>query len=165
MKRVLVIALAIVCGMACSDCFAKKPKKVSKDLESPSKSERFEVTRYEETKDAERARMELELKMAELEREMRKPITGPLLVEMELPCQEEAKSTDEYYAAFGASCAQRDPNYAFQDATRKAKMDLTKQIGGGEVTLDNVEIVCKKLSRTESGDYKAYVAVRMPKNR
>ena len=147
MKRVLVIALAIICGIACSDCFAKKPKKVSKDFEDSSKSERSEVTRYEETKDDGRVRAELEKKMAEFG----------------FPCQEEAKSTDEYYAAFGASREQRDPNHAFQDATRNAKMDLAKQLGGGEVTLDVVEIICKKLSRTESGGYKAYVAIKMPK--
>ena len=27
MKRIILIALAIVCGVACTDCFAKKPKK------------------------------------------------------------------------------------------------------------------------------------------
>lgn len=42
MKRIILIALAIVCGVACTDCFAKKPKKRSlKDEEMQATIERW----------------------------------------------------------------------------------------------------------------------------
>jgi|GEM_PF-5089567 len=163
MKRLLVITFILVCGMTFSDCFAKKPKKVVNEIEDSLRNERSDISRYEETKDDKSARMELEKKMAELEREMDRPVLPPTLEETEFSCQEEAKSTEEYYAAFGVSHEQRDPNQAFQDAIRNAKMDLAQQLGGDGVALDYVETICRKLTRTKVGTYIAYVAIRMQK--
>lgn len=175
MKRLIVIALAIVCGVAFSESFAKKPKKA--ELTEAQKEE----LRIQEEKELQELKEQMYLdsiKLAEKKRELeaeierlkmeysRSEAKGPLPVseKIELPCQEEAISTDEYYGAWAVSNEQPSQMHAVQDAMMKAQRELAKQMGE-EATIIDAEIVCRTISRDEFGNYIAYVAIRMSKNK
>ena len=162
MKRVLVIALAIVCGMACSDCFAKKPKKQEVD---PQQAYRDSVAMVEELQKLEEE-MRIKEEMYEMKKQAaREELNRSLMDEMEMPCQEEAKSTDEYYGAWAVSDGQMNQSYAVQDAMHKARFELAKQVGGEDTITLTYEVVCQQIMRDKYGNFIAYVAVRMPKNK
>ncbi len=179
MKRLIVIALAIVCGVVFSDGFAQKQKKA--ELAETGKEE----LRIQERKKLQEIREQMHLdsikqveRIRELEEErerlkMEDSLSNPKgqlpgYEEMELPCQEEAISTDEYYGAWAVSDEQFSQSAAVRDAMLKAKIELAKQIGGdGEdgVLIDDAKIVCRMIALDSFGNYIAYVAIRMPKNK
>ena len=175
MKRLFVIALAVVCGVTFSESFAKKPKKAeltkpqNEETRTQQEKERQELQQkmYLDSIELEAKKRELkELERQLMEMENARPTTKPMPVyeELELPCQEESISTDEYYGAWAVSDGQFNQSFAMQDAMHKAQFALAKQVGGEDVVIENVEVVCRKIMRDELGTFVAYVAVRMPKN-
>lgn len=177
MKRLIVLVLAIVCGVSYSEGFAKKPKKSTSENTNSMQLEDMMYRNPNQAKldslriEKERLDSLMELELLEALLEQQKPrMRGPLgpYEEIELldpPCQEEAKSTDEYYGAWAVSAEQPNQNYAIQDAVMRAQRELSRQIGEDEATIDKAEIVCRTISRDSRGNYIAYVAIRMPKNK
>ena len=173
MKKLVIIAFAIVCGVAFSESFAKKPKKEKMaDAEIEAKLDSLRATRENDgplricpARDSVRKELERALDSLRMVQEMTRPKPMPLVdyEEMELPCQEEAISTDEYYGAWAVSDGQPNESFAVQEAMLKAQSELAKQIGGEDVVLENVAVVCRMIMRDKYGNYKAYVAIRMPR--
>ena len=115
---------------------------------------------------------------------VKKPVQQPvqqILQEddiIQLPCQEEAVDTEQYYAVLGVG-SDFNLNFAMQKAMREARRILTQKISKSGVSaeqhdiskmkysgdLNEMEIVCQKVCRDISGNYVVYVAVRMPKNK
>ena len=115
---------------------------------------------------------------------VKKPVQQPvqqILQEddiIQLPCQEEAVDTEQYYAVLGVG-SDFNLNFARQKAMREAKRILTQKISKSGVSaeqhdiskmeysgdLNEMEIVCQKVCRDISSNYVVYVAVRMPKNK
>ena len=115
---------------------------------------------------------------------VKKPVqqpVQPILQEddiIQLPCQEEAVDTEQYYAVLGVG-SDFNLNFAMQKAMREAKRILTQKISKSGVSaeqhdiskmeysgdLNEMEIVCQKVFRDISGNYVVYVAVRMLKNK
>lgn len=158
MKRVFVIALAIVFGMACSDCFAKKSKKQEVD---PLQAYRDSVAMVEELqKLEEEMRIKKEKKKAALE-ELNRSLTDEM--EMLIPCQEEAQSTDEYYGALGIYEGP-SVNVAMMRAMQNAQMALSAMVGEGFED-SYVENACQIMQRDPRGNYVVYIALRYPKNK
>lgn len=97
---------------------------------------------------------------------------------IQLPCQEEAIDTEQYYAVLGVG-SDFNLNFARQKAMIEAKRILTQKISKFGVSaeqhdiskmeysgdLNDMEIVCQKVCCDISGNYVVYVAVRMPKNK
>ena len=173
MKRLIVIALAIVCGVACSESFAKKPKKA--ELKETQKEE----LRNQEGKEFREIQEQIYLdsiKLAEKKRELeaeierlkmeysRSEAKGPLPVyeEIELPCQEEAISTDEYYGALGISEGEPNAQYAITKATTNAQIELFN-IVGEDINVDEAMMVCRQVYRDSYGTWNAYIALRLSK--
>ena len=115
---------------------------------------------------------------------VKKPVqqpVQPILQEddiIQLPCQEEAVDTEQYYAVLGVG-SDFNLNFAMQKAMREARRILTQKISKSGVSveqhdiskmeysgdLNEMEIVCQKVCRDISGNYVVYVAVRMLKNK
>lgn len=148
MKRFLSIALAIVFGMACSGIFAQESKKA-------------EMSEEEIMAKLDSLRNERAQKLQVLEAELNKLA----IEELDMPCQEEAKNTDEYYGAWAVSDGQMNQRYAVRDAMRKAQLELAKQVGGEDTNTLTCEVICQRVMLDHLGNYIAYVAVRMPKNK
>ena len=173
MKRLIIIAIAIVYGVTFSESFAKKPTKQNlSDDEIEAKLDSLRAARENDgplrtgpAQDSKRRELERALDSLRMVQEMR-PRPMPLVdyEEMELPCQEEAQSTDEYYGAWAVSDGQPNQSFAVQDAMQKAQFELARQVGE-ESILKDVEVVCRKIMRDKFGNFIAYVAVRMHKNK
>lgn len=172
MKKLIIIVFAIVCGVAFSESFAKKPKKEKMaDAEIEAKLDSLRATRENDgplricpARDSVRKELERALDSLRMVQEMTRPKPMPLVdyEEMELPCQEEAQSTDEYYGAWAASNGQPNESYAVQDAMQKAQFELARQVGES-FTLKDVEVMCRMITRDQYGNYIAYVAIRTPR--
>lgn len=162
MKRLIVITLVIICSLTFLDCFAKKPTKQIVD----SQQTYLDSLKMVEGLQQIEAEMRLEKEKYEAKKAALEKLNQSFMEEIEIiemPCQEEAKSNDEYYAAWAVSDGQPNQNFAVQDAMSKAQRELAKQIGREEVVLEGVEIICREISRDRYGSFIAYVAVRMPK--
>lgn len=157
MKRLIVITLVIICSLTFLDCFAKKPTKQIADSEQAY----HDSLKMVEGLQQKAAEMRLEKEKYEAKK-------AALINEIEIietPCQEEAQSNDEYYAAWAVSGEQPNQSFAIQDAISNAQRELARQVGGNDVVLDGVEVVCRQVSRNSRGVFIAYVAVRMPKKK
>ena len=115
---------------------------------------------------------------------VKKPVQQPvqqILQEddiIQLPCQEEAVDTEQYYAVLGVG-SDFNLNFAMQKAMIEAKRILIQKISKSGVSaeqhdiskmeysgdLNEMEIVCRKVCLDISSNYVVYVAVRMPKNK
>lgn len=166
MKRIIILTLAIICGVAFSESFAKKPKK-SKMTEMERQAQLDSLRMEMELRELERERKRdsIQALMDALEREqnMRRAKLQPEMEEIPLPCQEEAKSDEEYYKALGISGPHKDSRYAIQDAMQNAQMELANQVKEKEVDLENAEMVCRQISRDDFGNYIAYIALSLKK--
>ena len=175
MKRVLAVTLAILCGVAFSESFAKKPQKAmpenheqfeDKMHRNPNQAKLDSLRREMERQDSLRTELE---KLEALLEEQRPRTRGPLpsykeMEDLELPCQEEVKSTDDYYGAWAVSDGKPNQSIAVQDAMQKAQFELAKLVGEN-TEIENVEVVCRSIMRDMHGNFIAYVAIRMPKNK
>jgi hypothetical protein len=165
MKKIIIIALTIVCGVAFSESFAKKPKK-SAEMQKEEKCLQEEKELMELQHQMFLDSIEIVKKKRQLELEkLKQEFNKAEVEEMGLPCIEEARSTDEYYGAWAVSDGKPNQSIAVQEAMRRAQLELAIQIGEKEVVLDDVEIVCRTISRDTRGNFIAYVAIRKPKNK
>ncbi len=151
MKKIMLLVMLIACELFVSNISAQ----TTENKESISKT------------DSVRSALSLYQELLELEKQMgnRNETIEPSVIELDLPCQEEAKSTEEYYGAWAVSDGKPNQSIAVQEAMRRAQLELAIQIGEKEVVLDDVEIVCRTISRDTRGNFIAYVAIRKPKNK
>lgn len=164
MKRIIILTLAIICGVAFSESFAKKPKKV--DLKDSEQAERDKAEReldslksalslYQEMLELEKERMELEREKAILKQRLQQ--------EMEIPCQEEANGDENYYGALGISEGQMNGSIANRKAIQDALRQIATQIGDETIELNDYEVRCRQVFQDIYGKFRAYVAIRVPK--
>ncbi len=164
MKKIIIIALTIVCGVAFSESFAKKPKK-SAEIQKEEKRLQEEKELMELQHQMFLDSIEIVKKKRQLELEkLKQEFNKAEIEEMGLPCIEEARSTDEYYGAWAASDGQHNQSIAMQDAMQKAQFELAKLVGEN-TEIENVEVVCRQIMRDKHGNFIAYIAIRMPKNK
>ena len=167
MKKVTFIVLVLTFGVFFSDSLAKKPKKqkqtvsIQTEEDSLKMANELEILKLQLMRDSieRERRMELEKMKSQMEAERERT------EEMSMPCQEEAQSNEEYYAAWGMSDHEMNAPMALQKAMVNAQMELAKQIGGENVEMKDVEIVCRTTSRDIYGNHIAYVAIRMHKKK
>lgn len=174
MKRLILCTLAIMCGIVCADCFARKPKKNHREEMSQNDSIRHELELRQKARETDS--VFLSEMQKELERErildsiqkqrMREPKPLPIMdyEEFVIPCQEEAQSTEEYFAALGISENDMRAQDAIMKATRNAQLELLKLIGENEMAVEKMEQVCRQVYRDSKGTWNAFVALRYPKN-
>jgi len=170
MKRIVVILLAIVCGVAFSNGFAKKPTKRQK-IEEQAIQDSLALVEQNRERELDLMKKELEALEEELrvtkERRSANQKGKPLEIEEEeilLPCQEEAKSNDEYFGAFGMSENEMSANYAISRATLDAQKNLARMVGE-DIDSNLIEMVCRQLARESDGTWAVFVAIRYPKNK
>ena len=174
MKRLTLCTLAIMCGVVCADCYAKKPKKNHKDEMSQIDSIRHELELRQKARETDSAfivEMQKELERERIldsiqKQSMRKPKPLPIMdyEEFVIPCQEEAQSTEEYFAALGISENEIGASEAIMKATRNAQLELLKLISENEMAVEKMEQVCHQVFRDSKGTWNAYVALRYSKN-
>lgn len=133
MKKSILLLFAIVLWVFSPNCYAKKPKKKK----------------------------------------------GSKKIEVQMPCQDRALDDENYYTALGISSPSPNYNFAARDARMQAQMQLADklpssvQLVQSDSTsiyksefshhLNEVEVVCQKITFDEGGNYVVYVAVRMPR--
>lgn len=162
MKRLIIIAITLVCGAILSNNFAKKPAKQEVD---PQQAYRDSVAMVEELQKLEEE-MRIKKEMYELKKKAaREELNRSLMDEMEMliPCQEEARSTDEYYGALGIYEGP-SVNVAMMRARQNAQMELSAMVGDGFED-SYVENACQIMQRDPRGNYVVYIALRYPKNK
>lgn len=172
MKRLIMFTLAIMYGVVCADCFAKKPKNNHREM-SQIDSIRHEMElrqKARETDSAFLAEMQKELERERIldsiqKQRMREPEPLPIIdyEKFVTPCQEEAQSTEEYFAALGISENEIMAQEAIMKATRNAQLELLILMGKDELAVEKMEQVCRKVFRDSFGTWNAYVALRYPK--
>lgn len=174
-KRVLVIALVAVCGMAFSDCFARKPRRQKL---SPEEIEaKLDSLRNEQEK------------LQNLINEIYE--TGPLRYN-HVPCTEESYDTDEEIRGLGIAEG-ATPEQAKENAYRVAMEQIiaemphhiksvtisypdgstySETVAESSLTgeqkqavYSNSQIYCIKYENTQEGICRAYVAVSVPKEK
>ncbi|MBQ4507316.1 MAG: hypothetical protein II970_00230 [Paludibacteraceae bacterium] len=169
MKRILILVLAIICGVSFSDNFAKKPKKkvAAQDeqavLDSLHKAEirrlELEMQQEEEKHGAALEEMKKAVMNAAMEKEEDEELKNLLI-----PCTEEAQSDEEYYGALGISREEINSSSAIMSAIIQAQIELAKLVGE-DLETDMIEMRCRQVAVTHKGTAVAYVALRYPKNK
>lgn len=149
MKRLIVIALAIVCGMAYSKSLAQT---------SSALSLYYELMKLEEEK------AQLEKAKTEQEKALSDSVQQAAEEKVTFPCQDAVQNDDDYYYAWGKGKS-KDQGMAIQSAFRRAQNSLFRQIGEEYVELNETEHVCQMIQRDENGFFIAYVTIRMSKNK
>lgn len=158
MKRILIVVLVIVCGVAFSDSFAKKPTK-----QKPTALQ--EQQRLDSLRMAEKLRqLELEMQMEEeqhraIMEEKRKAAMEE--EEIAMPCSKDANSDDEYYGVLGIGKG-HSMSSAMIDATQKAQFELIKLVGG-ELEEYKIDKVCQVYYQDKYGVFNVYVALNTRK--
>lgn len=171
MKRILVIALAIVCGVAFSNSFAKKPTKQKLTLEEQTVQDNISRQGLQEQQKLDSLRLAEKLKQLELEMQMEEERHQAALEEkrkaameeeeMAVPCAKDAKSDDEYYGVLGIGKG-HNMSAAMIDATQKAQIELLKLVG--EELIDyKIDKVCQIYYQDKYGVFNVYVALKYPK--
>lgn len=160
MKRLIIIAITLVCGAILSNNFAEKPKKEKYDsqqmyLDSVQRTEKIR-------------QLEEELRLAEEKKEralndVRDKMYRNSMEDMPIPCQDEAKGDDEHYGALGMSEHLSDAPSAVRMAIQDAKIQIATQIGGETIEFNDLEVQCRQIFRDKYGSFGAFVVVRMPK--
>ena len=146
MKKITLIALAIVCGVAFTNCAAKKPVKQKVDpqqayLDSLKRAQEIKRLEREIAEEEERAKLEHEAKMAELRADAeiaalraqnaRNATDMRLEQKLKMPCIEQSYDKHgEYMAGYGVAEDQIDRKDALNAANREAINDVaTRYIG------------------------------------
>ena len=159
MKRILILVLAIICGVSFSDSFAKKPKK--------KVAAQDEQAILDSLHKAEIRRLELEMQQEEERRraalEEQKKAVMEMEEEMPVPCSQEAKSDDEYYGVLGIGEGHSMSN-AMIDAIQKAQLELIKLVGE-ELETNKIDKVCQIYFQNKYGVFNVYVALKYPKKK
>lgn len=160
MKRLIIIAITLVCGAVLSNNFARKPKK---QKYNPQQMYLDSVQRAEKIR-----QLEEELRLAEEKKEralneVRDMMYRNSMEDIPLPCQDEAKGDDEHYGALGMSEHHIDASSAVRMAIQDAKFQIATQIGGETIEFNDLEVQCRQIFRDKYGNFGAFVAVRMPK--
>lgn len=162
MRKILILTLAIVYGVAFSNGWAKRPKK-NQPTQEVTSSERDSVMKALEDamkRDEDNFR-------AQLEALKEKTQSAQKEIEMDFPCAKDAVSDEEYYATFGISKAMPNQRYALQDAIRNAQQKIVNLISNEnavvDIVINNMEMTCQKFAFDSHGKCVAYVAIRVPK--
>ncbi len=166
MKRIVVILLAIVCGVAFSNGFAKKPTKKQK-VEEQAIQDSLALVEQNMVRELELKKQELEALKAKLQSEkeqLENERREAMAEEVVIPCSKEAESNDEYFGAFGMGENAMTANDAISRATINAQKDLARMVGE-DIDSNLIEMVCRQLARDRYGNWMAYVAIRYPKNK
>lgn len=171
MKRLIIIAITLVCGAILSNNFAEKPKKEKYDsqqmyLDSVQRTEK--IRQLEEELRLAEEKKERALKLAEEKKEralndVRDKMYRNSMEDMPIPCQDEAKGDDEHYGALGMSEHLSDAPSAVRMAIQDAKFQIATQIGGETIEFNDLEVQCRQIFRDKYGSFGAFVVVRMPK--
>lgn len=167
MKRIVVILLAIVCGVAFSDGFAKKPTKRQK-IEEQAIQDSLALVEQNRERELDLMKKELEALEAKLQNEeeqnrarLENERKATMTEEMVMPCSKEAQSDDEYYGVLGKGNG-HSMSLAMIDATQKAQLELIKLVG--EELIDyKIDKVCQVYYQDKYGVFNVYVALRYPK--
>lgn len=165
MKRNLILIFIILCGVAFSDGWAKRPKK-NQTTQELTVAERVSRKALREKNIAERLdslKRELERqKQEDKEWMMNIPYrTGPAPAPLPIvpPCAEEAVSTDDYYAAF-----MEGRGGTAQEAMRCALVGAIRDIQSrGVSNISYIQVVCQQILQEPNGEYECYMAIHVPK--
>ncbi len=185
MKKFLIIALAIVCGVAVSESFAQKPKKekmTEAKIDSLRAAHERIMNQMENdgplrtgpARDFERISkkelLELYSKIIQLEKRIDKlealasPPKSPTI-----PCLEESVDSDQSYHGFGVGKGY-DQNIASTNAVTIAIEELTKRIfplctnEKMQLVSKNCQIICRQIEIQDTGFYQCYVVISVNKN-
>ena len=177
MKRIVVFVLALVCGVVCSNGFAKKPAKQQptteeqaiqdslafveqngkQELDQLDLQRKLELLNELEALEA-KLKNEEEQHKARLESERKAALPEE---EITIPCSKESQSDDEYYGVLGKGTG-HNMSRAMIDATQKAQIELLKVVGD-ELIDYKIEKVCQIYYQDKYGMFNVYVALRYPK--
>lgn len=161
MKKILFLTLVIICGVAFSDAWAKRPKKNQPTQESISaeRDSALQALKDEMKRDEDNFRAQLEA-LKEKAQSIQKE------VEADLPCVEEAISNDEYFAAWGEGTGVSNLN-AMMTAQHNAIFNLSSllsQNGYSSESIPDPEIICRTISRDKLGNFICYIAIKVNKS-
>lgn len=146
MKKITLVAMAIICSVAFTNCAAKKPVKQKVDpqqvyLDSLKRVQEIKRIEREMAEEEERAKLEHEAKMAQLRAEKeiadlkaqnaRKATEMRLEQKLNMPCIDQSYDKHgEYMAGYGVAENQLDRKDALNAANREAITDIsTRYIG------------------------------------
>lgn len=168
MKKILILTLAIVCGVAFSDAWAKRPKK-DQPKQEPTAVELYSaLTALEDemkAMEAERERQQEESR-ARLETLKEEIQSSQEEMKTDFPCMEEAVSNDEYFAAWGEGTGMSNVD-AMMKAQQNAIFNLSSilsQNGYSTESIPDPEIVCRTTSRDKYGNFIYYIALKVNKS-
>lgn len=174
MKRIVVFVLALVCGVVCSNGFAKKPAKQQPTTEEQAIQDSLAFVEQNGKQELDLQRKlellnELEALEAKLQNEEEQHTARleserkAAMVEEEIaiPCSKESQSDDEYYGVLGKGTG-HSMSHAMIDATQKAQIELLKVVGD-ELIDYKIEKVCQIYYQDKYGMFNVYVALRYPK--
>ena len=155
MKKIFILTLAIVCGVAFSDGWAKRPKK-NQPTQELTAAEKDSVIRERQKEEA-RARLEaLKEEIQSTQEEMK----------TDFPCMEEAVSNDEYFAAWGEGTSMSNLS-ATMRAQHNAIFKLSSILSQNGYSTDSIpdpEIICRTINRDIDGNVICYIAIKVNKS-
>ena len=134
MKKITLVAMALLCSVAFTDCAAKKPvKKAEPAVQQESDTQR-QIRELKEQQELQRIKQEMYRDSIKAAREMEKDIRGydndlnsTELVEntfIHTPCLDESIDTDEYMAGLGISSPKTTESLAMRTAREAALADI-----------------------------------------
>ena len=134
MKKITLVAMALLCSVAFTDCAAKKPvKKAEPAVQQESDTQR-QIRELKEQQELQRIKQEMYRDSIRAAREMEKDIRGydndlnsTELVEntfIHTPCLDESIDTDEYMAGLGISSPKTTESLAMRTAREAALADI-----------------------------------------
>lgn len=164
MKKILILTLVIICGVAFSDGWAKRPKK-NQPAQELTAAEGENRKAFREKIIAER--IDSLKRVAELreqedkEWKMNIPYqTGPARQPIQLlfPCLSESYDSDEYWGGYGHGFGNTT-----QAAMRCALMVAIQDIQSKGISdISNIQVVCQKISQDSDGEYECHLAIHVP---
>lgn len=144
MRKILILTLTIICGVAFSDGWAKRPKKNQLTQELTT------------AKLIDSLKMEMEIKKMNIPYR-----TGPARQPIQLlfPCLSESYDSYEYWGGYGHGFGNTT-----QASMRCALMVAIQDIQSKGISdISNIQVVCQKISQDSDGDYECHLAIHVPK--
>ncbi|MBQ0089942.1 MAG: hypothetical protein KBT27_11505 [Prevotellaceae bacterium] len=168
MRKILFLTLAIVCGVAFSDGWAKRPKKNQQTKELTAAERDSVIKALEEEMKAWEAERERQKEEARAQLEALKEEIQSAQEEMktDFPCMEEAVSNDEYFAAWGEGTGMSNVD-AMMRAQHNAIFNLSSILSQNGYSTDSIpdpEIICRTINRDKYGNIIYYIALKVNKS-
>lgn len=168
MRKILFLTLAIVCGVAFSDGWAKRPKKNQQTKELTAAERDSVIKALEEEMKAweaerERQKEEARAQLEALKEEIQSSQEGMKTV---FPCMEEAVSDEEYFAAWGERTSMSSLS-ATMRAQHNAIFKLSSILSQNGYSTDSIpdpEIICRTINRDIDGNVICYIALKVNKS-